>query len=169
MYSRQLTMLITGTVVLVASSVQAMTDQRDSITDKTKYRSLVREIRSVEMDYAKTQNQAVNEVKRDGSASLDTKSSLQSIEGKRNRIMDRLLMLSLRYGWDIPDRNMPIDKPVSDPADDRDRIFASADEIIKKKFVKEAREIAGRIKLPLISVKTAARVKKQAKKGGEAQ
>jgi hypothetical protein len=169
MYSKQLTMLITTAVLLVASSVQAMTDTRDSITDKTKYRSLIREIKLVETDYAKAQNLAVNEVKRDGGASLETKSRLQNFEGRRNRIMDRLLMLSLRYGWDIPDRNMPIDKSVSESMGERDRIFASADEIIKKKFVNEAREIASRLKLPLISIKIADHGKKPVTKGGEAQ
>ena len=166
MCSKQMSLLVAGIILAVSASVQAV-DAQENTTDKTKYRSLLREIKTVEAEYTVVQSQAVKEVKRDGSAALETKSRLQGLEDKRNRIMDRLLLLSLRYGWDIPDRNMPTDQSVNEPTDERDRIFAPADEIIKKMFVKEAREIAGKIQLPLISIGGFKKNKKLVVEGGE--
>ena len=165
MYSKQCT-LFAVLVLFIMSAAQAVPGSQDSAADRTKYRSLVREVRSVEAEYTKIQDLAVREVKTNGDATLETKSRLQSLENQRGRIMDRLLLLSLRYGWDIPDRSMPIGESAQPSTEDRDRIFAPADEIIKKRFVEEARKIASRVRLPIISLRTTGQAKSRKAEGG---
>ena len=166
MYSKSFFMFFT-LVMTVAAVAQAAADSHENAVDKTRYRALIREVQSVEVELSKIQDLAVKEVKQQGEASLETKSNLQSLENKRNRLMDRLLMLSLRYGWDIPDRNAPVNSSVKDSTEERDRIFAPADEIIKKRFAQEAREIAGQLKLPLISLHPVGHTVPETKEGGK--
>jgi len=160
---------ITFGVVLLAVSVTragVQTGQEDATADKSRYHRLLREIKSVEADYHKVQNQAFIEAKSEGKASLETKSRLLALSDKRRRIMDRLLLLSLRHGWDLPDPEMPTASGTTRPLDDKERVFAPADEIIKEKFAQEAQRIAAKIRLPVISV-TLAGPTRQAAKGGE--
>ena len=143
-----------GVVLLVVSITRAgvQTGREDATADKSRYHRLLREIKSVEADYHKVQNQAFIEAKSEGKASLETKSRLLAISDKRRRIMDRLLLMSLRHGWDIPDPEMPAASGITQPLDDKERVFAPADEIIKEKFAQEAHRIAAQVKLPVISL-----------------
>ena len=147
-------MIMFGLMVLTVNTTWAsvQTDREDAAADRSRYQSLLREIQSVEADYHRFQNQAFIEAKTDGDASLETKSRLLALSDKRQRIMDRLLLLSLRHGWDIPDPEMPAASGTPQVLDEKQRIFAPADEIIRQKFAEEARRIAARIKLPVISV-----------------
>lgn len=147
-------MIVFGLAVLLINTtlVCADTNRKDATADKVRYQGLLREIRSAEADYHKVQNQAFAEAKNEGKASLETKSTLLALSDKRRRILDRLLLLSLRHGWEIPDPEMPTASAASNVLNERERVFALADQLIKEKFAEEARRIAGRISLPVISL-----------------
>ena len=127
-------MIMFGLVILTVNTTWAtvQTGREDTTVDRSRYQSLLREIQSVEADYQKLQNQAFVEAKTKGDASLETKSRLLALSDKRQRIMDRLLLLSLRHGWDIPDPEMPAVSGTPQVLDEKQRIFAPADEIIKQ-------------------------------------
>ena len=144
----------------------SMTLADDVTAARARYQRLMREVKSVDSEYSRVLQQAFNEKKKDGKASLEAKSRLIALSDKRDRTCDRLLLLSLRHGWDIPDT----DKPGADSspvADEKERIFTPADQMIREKFAQEARRIADKVKLPLITIKSATQNKRSAKKGGK--
>lgn len=122
----------------------------DARADKTRFNSLVRELRTVEAEYHQVVKQAVSEKKKDNQASLETKSRMMFLSDKRDRIMDRLTIISLRHGWDIPDNKDS--KNIDDIPDEKQRIFARADEVIRESFTQQAKKIAESITLPVISM-----------------
>ncbi len=122
----------------------------DARTDKTRFQGLLRELTTVEAEYDNTIRQAMSEKKEGDQISLETKSKIVALGDKRDRIMDRLTIISLRHGWDIPDGKDGLDK--SNIPDEKKRIFAPADEVIRERFTLQARKIAEGTTLPIITL-----------------
>jgi len=141
---------------LLAGSVAFAGDQRDErvekVRDKATYDQLVGQVRQVEAQYNQVVTQAMKEAREsNGSASLETQSNLIALREKRDRLLNRLLLVSLRWGWDMPDMNAPAaaDVPVRTQTD---QVFESAERVIKALFSSEAKRIAMAVKLPVTSV-----------------
>jgi len=133
----------------------------DARADKTRFNSLLRELRTVEAEYNNVIKQAMSEKQKDDQTSLETKSKIMGLSDKRDRIMDRLTIISLRHGWEIPDGKD--DQNSSNMSDEKKRIFAPADEVIRERFAQQAKKIAEGIALPVISIKTQASETKKEK------
>ena len=119
--------------------------------DKTRFNSLLRELRTAEAEYHNVVKQAMSEKQNDDQTSLETKSKVMALSDKRDRLMDRLTIISLRHGWEIPDNKDS--KNINDIPDEKQRIFAPADEVIRERFAQQAKKIAESITLPVISMK----------------
>lgn len=151
--------------MLGASWVGAASNPRleDEAADRARYQGLLRDIKSVDAQYSKALRQALFETQNDGKASLETKSQLLSLRDKRDRIINRITLIALRHGWEIPTGDQP-DLSASRIPDERERVFEPAEQMIKDKFALDARRIAGRLNLPVIPIE-AVRKDKQTKNG----
>ena len=153
----KVSMIVLAVVSLFSCHVFAADDAR---ADKTRFNSLLRELRIVEAEYNNTINQAMSEKHQDDQTSLETKSKIMALADKRDRILDRLTIISLRHGWEIPDSKN--DQNGSKVSDEKKRIFAPADEVIRERFAQQAKKIAEGITLPIISINSQAKeIKKE--------
>jgi hypothetical protein len=154
-------------VLFMLISSQALADSNpnsdDVMADKVRYQRLLRDVKSIDADYSKAIKQAQVETKRDGKASLETKSRLLSLTDRRDRVVNRITLLALRHGWDIPGTDTSEDKASQIP-DEKHRVFEPADQMIKEKYARDARRIAAKIVLPVVTIESV-RQEEHAKKG----
>jgi len=162
MKKRIITVIIAVALTSFGSICWAASADEES-SDKTLYRRLLRDIRSVDKEHSDVLRQCVTEAKEKGQASLNTKNRLLAAVEKRDRIMNRLTLLCLRHGWELPESE-PSARAASEAREEKDRIFQPADEMIKQVFATEAKHIAGRVSLPVISVNTPSTHTKERKK-----
>ena len=98
-------------------------------------------------------HKTVLEIEKEGKASLETKSRLMSVANKRDRLVNRIMLLALRHGWAMPGTER-LQEESDEIPDERQRIFEPADRMIKERFARDTRRIAAKIALPLISIQT---------------
>jgi hypothetical protein len=152
----QLISTLVGLVLMVdlspvlAVSASSNCDER---TDKARYNKLLHDFKAVNTERANILNQAVSEAKKDGQASLETKSHLLALSEKRDRTYNRLVILSLRHGFELP-KVAESGSEATETKDEKDRVFEPADQMIKQIFAQEAKQIASNITLPLISIES---------------
>ena len=125
------------------------------VKDKVRYRSLTRQIREIDRKYNQILKVAMDEAhgSESGEASLETQAELLALKGQRDRLNDRVTVLALRHGWDLPglDVNKDDGRTASSGTEE---VFAASAAIVRQGFVRDAREIAGRIELPVITLGT---------------
>lgn len=147
--------IVVGVSAPAGASVAA--DSDDERSDRRVFERLGRELRQVEVNYLKVEDRAMAEARasEDGKASLETRSELIALRNQRDRLLNRMTLLALRWGWDAP---MPdFERPVETEPAERERteweaIFEPADRILRSRFEAESREIARRIRLPVITI-----------------
>ena len=92
----------------------------------------------------------------DGKANPETKARLLSVRDERDRLMARMLILSMRHGWEIPD----LDKPTvskSSRQESEDSVFGAVDVLVNRRFTMEARRIVETLPLPVVSLESMSR------------
>lgn len=161
--------LVSIVVFLMLGPSWALADlspnSEDVAADRVRYRRLLQEIKSVDAEYGRAMQQAISEAKKEGKATLETKSRLLALTDKRDRILNRITLLSLRHGWDLPESDSPNDTATEIP-DERERVFEPAEQMIKQKFAQDASRIAKIVSLPIVSIESV-RQDKLAKKNKE--
>ncbi len=121
-------------------------------SDRAMFNSLVRQMRRVDRDTETAMDQAMAEARTSGGqASLETKARLLSLRDERDRVHSRLLILSMRHGWDIPELD-PAAAAASNRKEAEDSVFGSVDTLVKRRFATEARRIAITARLPVVSM-----------------
>jgi len=163
----KVTILLTIAFVMLGSSwarADLIPNTKDQMSDRTRYQRLIRDIRSIDAEYSKVMQRAVVETNKNGEASLETKSQLLSLADRRDRIINRITLLALRHGWDVPSSDKP-EATASEIPDERQRVFEPAEQMIKDKFAKDARQIVSNIALPVIPIEAV----KQDSKSGKAK
>jgi len=138
-------------------------DERSLQADKARYQRLLRDIQAIDSECNEVLEGAVAETKKYGKASLELKSRLIGLRNKRDRCMNRLMLISLRHGWEMPDAKV---QKVQNAADEmikseREQLFESADSMLKERFAQQARQIASKVILPVISMRTKEQTKKE--------
>jgi len=160
--------LITVVLALLVLSLPSVTfaqtnEKAKSVqADKGRYKQLLRDIKKIDAEFTKVRNQAVAEAKKDGKASLETKSRLIALSDKRDRYLNRIMLISLRHGWEMPSSEVP-DTNNSQFQSEKEEIFQAANDMIKQQFEQEARQIAKTIALPIISKNTLKETKQEKK------
>ena len=82
--------------------------------------------------------QAMNEAReQDGQADVSTKARLLSLRDERDRLLSRLLILSMRHGWKIPQMNR-VAAATSNRRAAEESVFGSVDVLVKRRFAAEA-------------------------------
>ena len=151
--------VMTLLAVLFSSGLAFAADERDErvekARDKAAYDQLVGQVRQVEGEYKQLLSLGMKEAREsNGSASLATQSKIIAAREKRDRLLNRLLVVSLRWGWDMPDFNATDSTggAVATVRTQADQVFEPAASVIKANFAKEAVRIAETVKLPVISL-----------------
>lgn len=120
--------------------------------DKALLYRLTRQVRRVDRDTAELMNRAMAEAREnEGKANPATKARLLSLRDERDRVFARMLILSMRHGWEIPD----FDKPTVTPASRKeaeDSIFGAIDVLVRRQFAAEARRVARKVQMPIVSL-----------------
>ena len=123
--------------------------------DRSVYNRLLNEIRRTDAEYAQALGQAMGEAREGkGEASLQAQAKIIELRDKRDRLMNRCILLSVRHGWEMPKIGEPDPNPVA-VSSAKDKVFEPATYIIKGRFAKEARQIAAALTLPVVSVDNA--------------
>lgn len=151
---RRTTMAIIIMAAFALTSAPASAQGLGERTDRITFNRLIHQIQRTDADYAKTMQTGMKEAREsDGSPSVGILMDLLSLRDQRDRLMNRLVLISVRHGWDIPDFNTPTVQKHASIVTEKDRIFAPAQNAIKSRFKQEAIEIASRLTLPVISVR----------------
>lgn len=151
---RYTTLAIIIMAAISLTSAPASAQGSGERADRVTFNRLIQQIQRVDANYAKAMQTGMEEARlSDGSASAATQSDLLSLRDQRDRLMNRLVLISVRHGWDIPDVNTPTVQKHVAVVTEKDRIFAPARDAIKSRFKQEAIEIASKLTLPVISVR----------------
>ncbi len=145
--------LLLGSVLFLAEPAGGQGDTRRREADLVTYNRLLQEYKQVDRDYAQAVDKAMIQARRSGGqAHLETMAAILSFRDRRDRLTARLIVLSLRHGWDLP-ASTPggTVRPASVPTG-REQVFRPAERIIKSRFADEALRVARAIKLPVIRV-----------------
>ncbi len=122
--------------------------------DKALLNRLIRQVRRIDRDTEELMDKAMSEARNNGgSAERVTKAQLLSLRDERDRLFSRMLILSMRHGWPIPD----IDKPTvirSSRQEAEHSIFGSIDTLVNRRFAAEAKRIAATLPMPVVSLKS---------------
>ncbi len=122
--------------------------------DKALLNRLIRQVRRIDRDTEELMDKAMSEA-RDGGGSAEpvTKAQLLSLRDERDRLFSRMLILSMRHGWAIPD----IDKPTvikSSREEAEHSVFGSIDTLVNRRFAAEAKRIAATLPMPVVSLRS---------------
>lgn len=137
---------LVGTAVFAGQKAGAVVDRRV-------YSRLTEQVRQVDVGLARVLAEAMKEARQgNGRASVETQSRLLGLREKRDRVLSRLTIVSLRHGWPMPSQNPPAAaKPGPKPR--REGVLEPAAVMIRARFAAESQRIAASVKLPVISVK----------------
>jgi len=148
----------TGTSAVEAQPIPTGGDSDATAEERANYRKLVRDIRKIDREYERMLSESIEEAKisDSGSVSLERQAELINLRDERDRLLQRLQMLALRHGWDMPDfeagAEAEADGGDGDRLTEKEQVFASAADEIRTRAAEEARMIARRISLPITPV-----------------
>ena len=125
--------------------------------DRAQLYRLVRQVRRIDRDSEQLMEQAMAEARSNGgSADPVTKVRMLSLRDQRDRLFSRLLILSMRHGWEIPD----FDKPTvnrSSRQESEQSVFGAIDVLVNRRFAADAMRLAATLPLPVVSLESMAR------------
>lgn len=143
--------ILVTSITLLCTAPLARAQFASERSDRATFNRLVEQVRRLDADYAKALNQAAEEAREgDGSASGDAQARLLTLRDQRDRVMDRLLLLSVRHGWDIPEPNSTGDAGAEPVMTEKDRIFEGASAAVRGRLAQEAAAIARTVRLPVV-------------------
>ena len=153
MLNRPLKPLIAVTLLCICTTSVLAADQDERI-DRSVYNRLIRQVRQTDAESAQVVGKAMREAREStaGKASLETQSQILALRNRRDRLMNRLLVVSLRFGWEVPDFNQPSNVQNGSAPTESEQIFEPAEQIISARFAVESRKIASRLVLPVITI-----------------
>lgn len=146
--------LTLAALLLLAAPARAQ-DEGSKQADLVTYNQLMHQVRQLDRDYSRVMSKAM-EVARSNNGKADqvTMAELLSLRDKRDRIMSRLTVLSLRYGWELPSSAPGSSSEATSSALPRaiqqQPVFRPAEQLIQARFADEAGRIARRIRLPIV-------------------
>ncbi len=142
---------------LLACTNELMAGKKDDQTsaDRATYSQLIRKLRKDHQALTNAWAKATQEARtNDGQATGATKARVLSLRDSLDRKTTRLLLISLRHGWDMPDfsAEQKNDGTIRQISTGKREIFAPVDAMVRSALAKEAVELASKVKLPVISL-----------------
>ena len=138
-----------------ASTASAADDARETSADRAVYNRLVRELRTTHANLKSAYDDALAEARAgDGKAHADTKATVLALRDEIDRKTTRLLMVSLRHGWDVPNFSAEAEKgrPRPPALTSRESVFRPVDGQVRALLAEDAVRIAAKVRLPVISL-----------------
>ena len=138
-------------VVLTWGGLAIASETAEERRDRATYNGLLNELNKVRAEYARALRTAVQEAKANGGkASLEAQSGVLAARNKADRVHERLTLLALRHGWEIPE--VDLSSGTVQPVQTEDqKIFQPAKHLIVERFAEDARRIAAVVRLPVLS------------------
>lgn len=142
--------LLAAAPALAQQDAPAGTEQADRVT----MNRLTRQVRRLDRQTAELMDKAMAEARDSGgTASNETKARLLSLRDERDRLFSRMLILSMRHGWEIPDLDEPT-ATTSSRQEAEQSIFGSIDVLVRRRFAAEAVTIVHSVRLPVVSLES---------------
>ena len=133
-------------------SSQAPAYQSTDQADRAQLYRLIRQVRRIDRDSEQLMDQAMAEARNNGgSADPVTKARMLSLRDQRDRLFSRMLILSMRHGWEIPDFDKPTVKR-SSRQESEQSVFGAIDVLVHRRFAADARRLAATLPLPVVSL-----------------
>jgi len=155
MYLRHLTLCIVC-IIGLATTAYGQDDGADR-ADRSLFTRLTRQVQRIDRQSDELMDQAMEEARRgDGEAGLETKARLLSLRDERDRTISRMLVLSMRHGWALPDFSATTAKKTGS-REAEEAVFGSVDVLVRRRFASEARLIADAMRFPVVSLGPLAR------------
>ena len=121
--------------------------------DRAVYTRLVKELREDHASLSGAYKTAVVQARaNDGKVPQKTRADILALRERIDRKNVRLMLLAGRHGWDVPEFSIIEIAADSPPAPSDAEQLLPADPLITEALVEQARRLAGRIRLPVISV-----------------
>ena len=158
MLNRFLKPLIAAAFLCICTTSVLAAGQDERI-DRSVYNRLIQQVRQTDAESAQAVGKAMQEAREStaGKASLEIQSQILALRNRRDRLMNRLLIVALRWGWETPDFNQPSDVKNGSAPTESEQVFEPADQIITARFAVESRKIAARLVLPVVTIGTTAK------------
>lgn len=122
--------------------------------DRLMLNRLIRQVKRIDRETEELMDQAIAEARdNDGKADRETKARLLSLRDERDRVFSRMLILSMRHGWEIP----AFDEPAVEPSprkESEDSIFGAIDVLVQRRFAEDARRLVQTLTLPVVSLES---------------
>ena len=125
--------------------------------DRQLFDRLARDMKQIDMQSSELMDKAVSAARRDsGHVTLETKARLLSMRDQRDRLHARLLILSARHDWAVPELKTRTVK-ITNAKEINDRVFSSIDVLVRRRLTLEAAHIVERVTLPVVSMEPGSR------------
>ncbi|MEL6330105.1 MAG: hypothetical protein AAFR38_10615 [Planctomycetota bacterium] len=150
-----MTTLIAAGVGLLVSAAPPGPGDGGTPRERQEYRTLTRQLIKLDREYQALLDDAFDEARssESGEASMERRAEILNLRDERDRVSQRLQLLALRHGWDLPSLDDPSASTENEiEISGREQIFAPASGVIATRAQAEALSIAERIPLPLTPV-----------------
>jgi len=139
--------------VLSCTTATSFAADKNERTDKAAFDRLARELREVHRKYSQAYGRGVAEARENnGKATLETKATILSLRDEIDRKTTRLLLIALRHGWDVPQFNGQNRDSSAQASSRKEQVFSPVDDLIRTAFAQEARQLAIKVRLPIVSI-----------------
>jgi hypothetical protein len=121
--------------------------------DRSTYNKLVRQIRVARSKLADLERKAVAKAHDNGGTAPDPiKAEILSVQDDIDRKTNRLELITLRHGWEMPDFENDQGKTGTvDALASREAVFGPVDRMVQRAMHREATQLAATVYLPIIS------------------
>ena len=150
---KNMIVMMTVLAIFCVAAPMARAEDKDARTDKAVFRQLVRETTETHRQYSTAYHRGVGEARKNGgTASPETKATLLSLRDEIDRKTNRILLIALRHGWEIPWFDLDNPGAPTEPKSRKEEVLAPADALIRTAFAQEARALAASVRLPVVSI-----------------
>ena len=120
--------------------------------DRVLFDRLADDVGRLEMQARQLSRSALRQARGEyGHVDMETKARLLSLRDRRDSLHARMLILSSRHGWVVPQlKRLPV--KVTSVQESVDSVFGSIDVLVRRQLTDEALQIVERVHLPVVSM-----------------
>lgn len=152
----RLFLLIGLFIPLMTTSIFA-SDVPEERSDRRQFSRLISDIRTLQAEYYQVVNQAVQETgEQEGATPPNLLAGIMDIRDQFRRSFSHCLLISLRWGWEMP-ADLSLEDALSRETakkshTDEQAAFKPAREIVQARFAENSKIIARNVPLPVIAL-----------------
>ena len=149
-------LMIAMMISLTAAFAIGQEDQGER-GERRRYSQLIKEMRNLQSEYRQVVDLAMQETDgKEGQAPPHLLAKIMDVRDEFRRKFDHALLISLRWGWEMP-ADLSLEDSFSKkgaraPITREQEIFKPAQEIVRARFVENSKLIARKVYLPVVSI-----------------